>query len=183
MKERPILFSAPMVRAILDGTKTMTRRAVKGIALDWLRPNGFTPEFVANPENHLCPYGIPGDRLWVRETFGIDDEDGSVLYFADPDTAQAAEHARVCEDRYPRRRPSIHMPRRASRILLEITHVRVERLQDISHEDALAEGMPWDDSVHHFSRRWELINGAGSWDANPWVWVVEFQRVEPTEGA
>lgn len=76
-------------------------------------------------------------------------------------------------------RPSIHMPRWASRILLEITGVSVERLKDISHEDAMAEGMAWDDAVYDYSQLWESINGTGSWDANPWVWVVEFKQVEP----
>ena len=212
MRERPILFSAPMVRAILDGSKTMTRRVVKpqpkrtgdGVLM-WdashrgMRFGSVGMDVPPNLVAH-CPYGAPGDRLWVRETFGIDDEDGSVLYFADPGTAQDAEHARACEDRYPRRRPSIHMPRWASRILLEIVSVRVERLQDISHEDALAEGIPpggltqrrfgvpgmslahyFDSARDAFSVLWESINGPGSWAANPWVWVVEFRRVEPTE--
>lgn len=225
MRERPILFSAPMVRAILDGSKTMTRRVVKpqpkrtgdGVLM-WdashrgMRFGSVGMDVPPNLVAH-CPYGAPGDRLWVRETFGIDDEDGSVLYFADPGTAQDAEHARACEDRYPRRRPSIHMPRWASRILLEIVSVRVERLQNISEDDARAEGIergkdfpgwyrgPLDgDSVglaeagRHlkiptafpklaFRALWESINGPDSWAANPWVWVVEFRRVETTEGA
>lgn len=177
-RERPILFSAPMVSAILASTKTQTRRAVKGWALEWLQPGMFTPEYVALPDNRACPYGQPGDRLWVREAFGVDDEDGSILYWADPDTAQAAQHAKACEDRFPRCRPSIHMPRTACRITLEITSVRVERLHDISEADALAEGPaahcdgPW----HAYRSLWTLINGPASWDANPWVWVVEFKR-------
>ena len=212
MKERPILFSAPMVRAILSGEKTQTRRVVKpqpkrtgdGVLM-WdashrgMRFGSVGMDVPPNLVAH-CPYGAPGDRLWVRETFGIDDEDGSVLYFADPGTAQDAEHARACDDRYPRRRPSIHMPRWASRILLEIASVRVERLQDISEDDAQAEGIEYSERfegyciglAEHFNSHdprqsyfslWEAINGAGSVAANPWVWVVEFKRVETTEGA
>ena len=212
MKERPILFSAPMVRAILSGEKTQTRRVVKpqpkrtgdGVLM-WdashrgMRFGSVGMDVPPNLVAH-CPYGAPGDRLWVRETFGIDDEDGSVLYFADPGTAQDAEHARACDDRYPRRRPSIHMPRWASRILLEIASVRVERLQDISEDDAQAEGIEYSERfegyciglAEHFNSHdprqsyfslWEAINGAGSVAANPWVWVVEFRRVEMTEGA
>ena len=191
MKERPILFSGPMVKAILDGSKTQTRRVVKRLDVRSGMPQPEMDSLLS-----LCPYGKPGDRLWVRETFGIDDEDGSVLYFADPDTAQAAEHARVCEDRYPRRRASIHMPRWASRILLEITDVRVERLCDISEDDARAEGIEYSERfkgycvgmAEHYNSHdprlsyaslWESINGPDSWAANPWVWVVEFRRIEP----
>lgn len=195
MKELPIRFSGPMVKAILDGSKTQTRRVVKQDR-DGLLDCKPTPAWDAFWQCVACPYGKPGDRLWVRETFGIDDEDGSVLYFADPDTAQNAEHARICEDRYPRRRPSIHMPRWASRILLEITDVRVERVQDISEADAQAEGIEYSErfagycigmAEHYHSHDprlsyaslWESINGPDSWAANPWVWVVEFRRIEP----
>ena len=200
MKERPILFSAPMVRAILAGSKTQTRRAVKGNALNWLNDVGFTPEFVAMPENHQCPYGQPGDRLWVREAFSGPRceeefpprswyEADNIWYWADgnPDAGD-----------WTRPRPSIHMPRWASRILLEITAVRVERLQAISETDALAEGviegngdfsgcfsvpgtqaMSGTTAKECYARLWDQINGAGSWAANPWVWVVEFRRVTP----
>ncbi len=195
MKELPIRFSGPMVKAILDGSKTQTRRVVKQDR-DGLLDCKPTPAWDAFWQCVACPYGKPGDRLWVRETFGIDDEDGAVLYFADPDTAQNAEHARICEDRYPRRRPSIHMPRWASRILLEITDVRVERVQDISEADAQAEGIEYSErfegycigmAEHYHSHDprlsyaslWESINGPDSWAANPWVWVVEFRRIEP----
>lgn len=162
MKERPIIFSAPMVRAILAGTKVQTR-------------------FVLG-----CPYGQPGDRLWVREAWARDDEDGQLMYRADVGRD-------LCADAW---RPSIHMPRWASRITLEVTAVRVERLQDISEADAQAEGVipKWEpgcsgrlmDAFGGFSFRpaasayaelWEQINGPGAWDANPWVWVVEFKRV------
>ncbi len=195
MKELPIRFSGPMVKAILDGSKTQTRRVVKQDR-DGLLDCKPTPAWDAFWQCVACPYGKPGDRLWVRETFGIDDEDGAVLYFADPDTAQNAEHARICEDRYPRRRPSIHMPRWTSRILLEITGVRVERLQDISEADAQAEGIEYSErfegycigmAEHYHSHDprlsyaslWESIYGPDSWSANPWVWVVEFRRIEP----
>ena len=205
MKELPIRFSGPMVKAILDGSKTQTRRVVKQDR-DGLLDCKPTPAWDAFWQCVACPYGKPGDRLWVRETFGIDDEDWAVLYFADPDTAQNAEHARICEDRYPRRRPSIHMPRWASRILLEITDVRVERLQDISEGQAVDEGLIWEgvkdgqtywnhtdhryppgshqqlsvsgtDAVSAFRNLWKSTGG--DWQANPWVWVVEFKRVTP----
>ena len=197
MTERPILFSAPMVRAILNGNKTQTRRVVKGMALRWLRPDHFTPEFTALPENGLCPYGQPGDRLWVRETFQRFTDDGEILYKADPAGFEAMNEYKRDECLEARWRPSIHMPRRFSRISLEITAVRVERLQEISEADARAEGAMFHDGgqighsgwrhdysdVHadarsSFARIWNNINGPGSWDKNPWVWVIEFRRVE-----
>lgn len=202
MKERPILFSSPMVRAILDGSKTMTRRAVKGYAQEWLSDDGFTPEFVADPKNHLCPYGKPGDRLWCRETWSAFDGN-AIRYAADNVTRvfpvswpQSAAIHGLHARHGNKRRPSIHMPRWASRILLEIVSVRVERLQDISEDDARAEGIAVDGNGHAvrddaynygsartaFAELWESINGAGSWAANPWVWVAEFRRVETTEG-
>ena len=185
MKERPILFSAPMVRAILDGRKTQTRRIVKNIGIvpgigEILKGSDDIKEW---PE--LCPYGKPGDRLWVRETFCYHDDLAMYLYKADDVTC--------CKWK-----PSIHMPRIASRILLEVVNVRVERLNDISEEDAIAEGinlpspyvgigmdgeviesetiswMPSD----YYKELWESINGPGSWDLNPWVWVVEFKILE-----
>lgn len=192
MKERPILFSAPMVRAILAGNKTQTRRVVKGQALEWLDAVGFTPEYTALPENGLCPYGEPGDRLWVRETCRAEELpaglDG-VRYSADnhfepikntPGDSFRWMHLNAYRAEAGAVVPSIHMPRWASRILLEIVSVRVERLQDIGEEDALAEGMfgctfgPVDGYRH----LWETLNGPGSWSANPWVWVVEFRRVD-----
>lgn len=203
MKERPILFSAPMVRAILAGTKTQTRRVVKGEALQWLERDKFTPGFVADPGNRLCPYGHPGDRLWVRETWRESGE-GSAWHYAAEGTILPKQRDKDLQAFLARRapftwesykwRPSIHMPRAASRITLEITAVRVERLQDISEADAMAEGV-----IHKqrgdigmyfvgteaagttaagcYRNLWERINGFGSWDANPWVWVVEFRRV------
>ena len=186
MKERPILFFGPMVSALLAGTKTQTRRVVKpqpvpdgnggaswyGRGVRW-----------AGKESNLfkaedCPYGQPGDRLWVRETWAqnwnqLSDTrmDRSYVYRADGE-----QRAQDNGTDLPWR-PSIHMPRRASRITLEVTGVRVERLQDISEADSKAEGAvghpdgPW----HAYRSLWTLINGPGSWDANPWVWVVEFK--------
>lgn len=199
MKERPILFNAPMVRAILDGTKTQTRRVVKGGPLQWLVGAKFDPAFVADPGNYLCPYGQPGDRLWVRENF-------CPIYPQDPtynggrpieyDYAATYQHGNRLGDTLgikKRWKPSIHMPRWASRITLEITGVRVERLQDISEADAIAEGVglnagaigvpttgesPQPMAIALYQDLWQSINGPDSWTANPWVWAVEFKRID-----
>ncbi|SIR85611.1 hypothetical protein SAMN05880566_12826 [Janthinobacterium sp. TND4EL3] len=211
VKECPMLFSAPMVRALLDGRKTQTRRIVKPQPFreDYMAEEGVRRQFAT-----LAPYGQPGDRIWVRETFQGPLFDGErmdeyrsdstkfetpefCVYAADGGGApefQDADDNLVC-----RWRPSIHMPRWASRIQLEIVSVRVERLNDCSQADALAEGVAIDRSGCHFidgtdgrhvspvgasaveafASLWESINGAGSWAANPWVWVVEFKRVAP----
>jgi hypothetical protein len=184
MKERPILFSAPMVRAILERRKTQTRRIMKP------QPYGFLfqkPVKSLGGAEIKCPYGQTGDRLWVRETWGTDapnldtcrrgvESDGlfyGPYYAADADWF---------DNHTVRMRPSIHMPRWASRITLEITNVRVERLQDISREDAIAEGTPPPDAAYSmrdsYMMLWESINGRGSWATNPWVWVIEFKRFE-----
>jgi hypothetical protein len=170
MSERPILFNAPMVRAILNGSKTQTRRVA-------------IPKRSIEPMTDECPYGQRGDRLWVREAWTVnltgDPKHGG------PGTVPIyrAEHPHAAD----RWRPSIHMPRWASRITLEITAVRVERLRNISEADARAEGVTrpvpmLDDDpstyVDAFGDLWASINGPGSWDANPWVWVIEFRRVE-----
>jgi hypothetical protein len=183
MKEHSILMSAPMVRAILAGTKTQTRRQCKGWALHWLRDAGFLPGFVALRENNVSRYGYAGDRLWVRETWAPLTK--GYAYRADPIwNAPPAD----------RWHPSIHMPRVASRITLEITELRVERLHDISESDARAEGSPCIDEVSGrevlfpdaskcgtfklgYRYLWETINGPGSWDANPWVWAISFKVV------
>ena len=206
MKERPILFSAPMVRAILDGGKTQTRRVVKS-----------QPEFVG-PESLHCaevalwqeavmalksPYGQPGDRLWVRETFQPTFAPGIKHGDADWTTGEGyqprymATDERVewidADDNITNRcKPAIHMPRWASRITLEVTGVRVERLQDISDSDAWDEGIDFeaytaaggckDAPRVAFGDLWERINGPGSWEANPWVWVVEFKKLETING-
>ncbi len=231
MKARPMLMSAPMVRAILAGTKTQTRRVVKPQPqrVDGGVPFGDAPAWAhAEPGCAVmrCPYGKPGDRLWVRETWGYFDPDcsgyeeeiedrgkGPGLHCA-PEMMQEGHplrdfwrrrvaYAATWEepkfgngpDKPSRWRPSIHMPRWASRITLEVTGVRVERLQDISVADAIAEGIErsgecnWRDYLDHPSndfanaRRsyrslWEQINGPDSWESNPWVWVVEFKRLE-----
>jgi len=184
-------MSAPMVRAILAGTKTQTqtRRAVKvRQALEWLGPDGFAPGYVAHPENHLCPYGAPGDRLWVREAWRTTGDDGRadclpprelqpywVWYEAD---GKAPAHKLV-----GKLRPSIHMPGWASRITLEITEVRLERLQDITRGDAIEEGCPFhnmatgEEARDWYAQLWNSINGAGAWDANPWTWVISSRKV------
>lgn len=200
MKERPILFSAPMVRAILEGRKTMTRRAIKpqpvGNADVQFRVASAVT-IAPTGKQLLCPYGVPGDRLWVRETWARFDDDGTVVYRADankPGLASDFEMDRNVGAANTRWRPSIHMHRRASRITLEVAEVRVERLQDVSESDAITEGAPPshptidvvsrelgypDFSRSWFAQLWESINGPGSWDANPWVWVVGFKRVTP----
>lgn len=189
MAERPILFTAPMVRAILAGRKTQTRR----IAKEFAGRDDLDAILRRFPNQNGCPHGQPGDRLWVRETwaYGIHalaarrDEDGPFVYAADGTT-----HGRLCE----RWRPSIHMPRFACRLLLDVAAVRVERLQDISEADAQAEGAApaWldaddNETVHAhqqptyrqgFARLWREINGPESWKANPWVWVIEFRRAD-----
>lgn len=226
MKERPILFSAPMVRALLAGTKTQTRRMMKNPPIwnteyqpngwQWIGKNPGEPALTKWPDaakigreiaiRATCPYGQPGDRLWVREAWGLhaygddtdwlkgsctelDLDDHVIAYRADWGPLQDSCHWR----------PSIHMPRAASRITLEVTGVRVERLQDISEADAQAEGARECDPVSgrevllagpsqrgsfrlHYRDIWESINGPESWAANPWVWVVEFKRVEATHG-
>lgn len=251
-KERQILFSAPMVRAILDGLKTQTRRIVKPQPqLGEYAADGYMGEpwwaWIKNPDSNTrevahywkdgtpalfegeCPYGNPGDRLWVRETFAH--WNARELFGAGtmPTTAFRAGRPVLrpppggpapferwtrgwSEDTKPKAMkwtPSIYMPRWASRITLEITDVRVERLQSMegqheSESDALAEGVK---AIHHgdgdyyysafrsepdgknwttperaFRELWESINGPDSWSVNPWVWVLTFQPVEQTRG-
>lgn len=217
-KERPILFSSAMVHAILDGRKTQTRRALKPqpptatTSVNVFHHPDPRPHFWANDGASLldwakpCPYGDVGDRLWVRETwqhsnhpFGPYEPTCMVFHRADylddplgPDLERSADGIRRTW------RPSIHMPRSACRLVLEVTGVRVERLQEISDKDADAECFGGDypenalpdlfprrnDGWGHlsmpecFARLWESVNGAGSWDVNPWVWVVEFRRAE-----
>lgn len=202
MSEKPILFSAPMVRAILDGRKTQTRRILT------TDTDHTCDELAAKLR---CPYGAPGDRLWVREAFGLapachDPEPG------DPDDWHVI-HRATCEPHFeqpwrdedgnehrPPWKPSIFMPRWASRITLEVTGVRVERLQDITEEDARAEGVNpsdaavvFEDAGNGLNQRqdmantargafaclWDSINGKRApWASNPWLWVVSFRRVE-----
>jgi len=207
MKERPIIFSASMVRAILDGSKTQTRRVMKvqpppgnyrlGTILSSTVPgedgrhlwnqvgdDGFSAGEGREP-TFPCPYGQPGDRLWVKETHRLQNRYRNVwcTYIADGLTTPVPSPQMVDIAR-PGNRPSIFMHRWASRITLKVTDVRVERLQDISDEDSLAEGVyPTSTGLYPGSPRaayqkiWKQINGTASWDANPWVWVVEFRRL------
>lgn len=233
-KSRPILFSAPMVRAILDGRKTQTRRIVKPqppdrTALFMLSgnrdPDGDVMKYHAMaagpglevPAFYSCPYGVPGDRLWVRETWGeVAHIDGGnptrekFVHVKGPDERciiyreEAEQHGFewIGESPEDRWRSPLRMPRWASRITLEVTGVRVQRLQDMTEVDAIDEGAmtlpnrptyeaecaaeraagrikpPLGDSpLKRFASLWEQINGAGSWAANPWVWVIEFKRI------
>lgn len=198
MIERGMIFNAEMVRAILDGRKTQTRRTVK------LQPdedglakvtNG--PWVDTSERNYRCPFGDVGDRIWVRETWA---EAGASapnlkLYRANYPEHVPSHYENVPPANEIRWTPSIHMPRWASRILLEITDVRVERLNAINERDAQAEGVGklrggfWQHyqpgwTQHQLSARgsfvtlWKSIYGEESWNSNPWVWVVEFKRIE-----
>lgn len=231
MKERPILFSAPMVRAILEERKTQTRRVVnpqpEPVAFAWRFKGRDIGEKIWPQEVlQFCPYGQVGDRLWVREAFAafvplpdvqyyktgirkFEPINGGgfsaareVVYRADGDDV-TRPHPLNATSRW---KPSIHMPRWASRLTLEITEIRVERLQEITDKEAIAEGVPpeqharGEDDISiafvrthlygimgpfgvgwprtRFAKLWSQINGPDSWDANPWVWVVSFRRVE-----
>jgi hypothetical protein len=183
MKARPILMSAPMIRALLDGRKTQTRRIVKERYIEFLRPTSSDDPSRMKP----CPYGQPGDLLWVRETWSPSVEPENHVHARLGFTYRADwDHFDDMELRDFRWKPSLHMPRIASRLTLEITGVRIERLKDINEEDAIAEGC--DDSYlvknkcqppHSRAYRylWEDINGHGSWDANPWVWCLSFSVI------
>ncbi len=209
MKVRPILFSAPMVRASLGGSKSQTRRPYKIRKHPDAGCEIAASELVREPQqviDRICPYGQPRDQLNVHETwqhsnhpFGTYDENCHVFYRADyPDDIHGPDGELSPEGRYRFWNPSIHMPRAASRILLEVAGVRIERLQGIVVDVAVEKGIErvrahedrfchWRDyatsgrTVHPaYSYRtiWESINGPGSWDANPWVWVIEFKRVD-----
>ena len=197
MKERAILFSAPMVRALLAGTKTQTRRVCKPAATlsavvevpdPMERGQVYNGSHFGDEDGEVqfaSPYGGRGDRLWVRETFcKIIGQSGGWI---ETDYRASYTHGFRLGDTLgikKRWTPSIHMPRDASRITLEITSVRVERLQDISEADATAEGSPHSLHLHggrfareNFEHLWWTIHGEGSWEANPWVWVIEFRRL------
>jgi hypothetical protein len=187
MKERPILMNREMVQATKELIKTHTRR-INGLDKINIKPNMWKYSGVeADGIHHLfwfadgintelvkCPYGKVGDRLWVRETFRPSEDplSNSIFYRADEEYHKGAGW-----------KPSIHMPRWASRLTLEIIDIRVERVQDISHRDALAEGVSYDVSkeggapVPRFHALWDSINASRgySWDSNPWVWVIEFK--------
>ena len=201
MKERPILFSGPMVRAILEGRKTQTRRVLNpqptawesnDAFLTWAKnPNGDSPMTLSHFAG-LSPYGQAGDQLWVRETFWPrpfrtprDMREGAdtwpaVFYDADKPDADCLQGWGW------KRKPSIFLPRALSRIGLEITNVRVERLRDISEQDARSEGMLTTGvgARASFMVGWDSINGKRkgcTWSDNPWVWVIEFKRVEAAQ--
>jgi hypothetical protein len=215
MTARPILFSGPMVRALLDGTKTQTRRIIKPRLLDNMEePHESGSTFFHSDRcggacdyacrgqwwEDVCPYGKRGDRLWVRETWSpvpttaYAHSDGVQQTINPADRWTAAVYKAGWERSEPTWKPSIHMPRWASRITLEITDVRVQRLQEISAGDALAEGCVYTDTNQHmwevigcpgtgewtayqcYRKLWESINGTGSWGANPWVWALTFKR-------
>lgn len=197
MKERPILMSASMVRAILDGRKTETRRILKTqpeanfigdeIRSVQLLANGNFGAFddcgLTGCGEWKCPYGQPGDRLWVKETFCVaESPEGEKCY------AYRADNWTECPSENGKWMPSIFCRRVASRITLEITAVRVERLNDISEADAKAEGCEFDawsypqsftPGKSSYRALWESINGSESWAKNPWVWVIAFKRITP----
>lgn len=185
---KPIIFSTPMVRAILEGKKTQTRRVVKGVSEDTksivLLPEGQRYEdSVCGQRRRIIsprtPYQ-PGDVLWVRETWAHSVDCGHLNHLHETKIIYRADNR--CEpDRW---RPSIHMPRWAARLFLRVTNVRCERVQEISEADALAEGFRpsenWNQAKWAFRETWDSLNakrGYG-WDVNPWVWVYEFERVE-----
>jgi hypothetical protein len=215
-KARPILMSATMIRALLEGRKTQTRRIMKpqpeltpnmgmvwkgwayGINFDGEK--GTIRNFIqcndAKYKKGICPYGQPGDLLWVRETITHGGYEGAPLAYA----ADGKHGSYEWPSHWKRHcRPSIHMPRPASRLTLELTGVRVERLQDISEADAIAEGIErvsgfgtgntpqniwqcytvaqsgYHNPIHSYQSLWQSINGKDSWEQNPWVWVLEFK--------
>lgn len=204
--ERPILFNGQMVPPVLADIKTQTRRVVKPQPYSVsLVPSGnhlfdyrtdlsdYSRVVDMNKAVTLCPYGQIGHKLWVKESFSgphcVEKQGGfpalppsqwhpesEIWYWADGNPQHGD---------WTRPRPSIHMPRWASRITLEITDVRVERLQDISRGDAMAEGCPFPnmaagpDPRQWYAELWNQINGPSSWDFNPWVWCVTFKRIKP----
>ncbi|NJC38179.1 hypothetical protein GGR60_002733 [Xanthomonas arboricola] len=195
MRERPILFNGAMVRAILSGAKTQTRRAMKvqpvrngrfweAYGAGWSDGMSSVPAVPGHSLATNCPFGQPGDRLWVRETFSPihSSVDGRLI---EVDYRATYEHGHRMGDHMgiPKLwKPSIHMPRDACRLVLEITDVRVERLQAISDVDALAEGVDQTNTSiagyarQRFQKLW--TDTGGDWDANPWVWVIGFRRTE-----
>ncbi|HBW3433934.1 TPA: hypothetical protein MEZ05_000706 [Klebsiella pneumoniae] len=214
MKERGMIFNGEMVRAILDGRKTQTRRIIKWKQTRFTeigeREDGSKWPWSEDAEHacdfwHPCPFGAVGDRIWVREAFRVHSratDVATLVYKASERNSWAEQTHRVpvavCNKPATPEKwtPSLHMPRWASRILLEITGVRVERLNAISEEDARAEGIidggclncgepepcgcanPEPDATDAFAYLWQSIYGQENWNADPWVWVIEFKRVE-----
>ena len=190
MSEKPILFSGPMVKAILDGRKTMTRRVLKPKKYACLISDGWADEYVLDPGNAewLVQYlkFMIGDLLWVREEFSgpwaVTGRPPSQWSTIDPIWYWADGNPE--DGDWTKPKPSIHMPRWASRISLRVTAVKVERLQDISEDDAEAEGCDFfgDQTLAYkgkFAALWAEIHGPGAWDANPWVAAYSFERVKP----
>ncbi|EBV7175794.1 TPA: hypothetical protein ACJG7T_004277 [Salmonella enterica subsp. enterica serovar Muenchen] len=204
MKERGMIFNAEMVSAILSGRKTQTRRPIKWKQTRFTeiaeRDDGSLWPWAEDCERggdiwFACPYGEIGDRIWVRETFRVHSratDVATLVYRASVRNSWTEQTHRVpvavCNKPATPEKwtPSIHMPRWASRILLEITDVRVERLRDLSEEDAKSEGITpsaggvlpgWEYRIN-FRDLWMDIYGTDNWEANPWVWVIEFKRVE-----
>lgn len=208
IKHKPILFSTPMVQAILEGRKTQTRR-ILGSGFSFGHPLFIEGTKARGAKCHLsldkcttadweeikswCPFGQPGQILWVRETVGRHSIGGCYVYKAD---------TKEDPDEIIKWRPSIHMPKAACRIWLLITNIRMQRLQDISEQDSKAEGIEplniysfpiyrnylpgapsdgYQSAQYSFRSLWQKINGAESWKANPFVWVIEFERVEKPE--
>lgn len=195
MKFHPILFSTEMVKAILEGRKTQTRRVIKSKSLLACLNNPAEKGF--DGIESLCTYGKVGDVLWLRESFRYDviqDRNGVFNDVYCYKTDFPDEHPKILSWK-----PSIHMPKTACRIFLQIKSIRVERLQDISEKDAIAEGVQFRKVIDQglgykvygvtfdqqtsspafsFQTLWKYINGFDSWDANPFVWVIEFQRIE-----
>jgi hypothetical protein len=200
MKERPIIFNSEMVKAILEGSKTQTRRPME------IQPG--KGEYYQDMDNgcyayistggmsgdYVCPFGKVGDRLWVRETAYIapkhfDYGEGNCLDNENCErivgycASMSLESERCAKDYGIKKTPSIHMPRWASRITLEITVIRVERVQDITWQDCVKEGflgdMPMIDSKHWFEKLWNSIYSKKyPWESNPWVWIIEFKKIE-----
>lgn len=215
MKDKPIIFSGPMVQAILEGRKTMTRRVMKpakrnregykqgnGLWVDGYgtedRPNEHIKDYSVSPVWQRKDYYIkdfapykPGDSLWVRETWAswcdeCDSNQGTGYDDATCGHGDCNRYAYKADNKGcpgGKWRPSIHMPKEAARIWLEVTNVRVERLQEITYDDCLREGL-WDygtdvDTLAAFQDLWQKLNakrGYG-WEVNPWVWVIEFRKV------
>lgn len=211
MKERPIIFRGEMVRAILAGRKSQTRRLVRWPS--WANPERDWPELVrvgglalykdGLPTRRMtCPYGAPRDRLWVREPWRTRlDQDHIAPRDLDPRWTHptwVADHSDMtpsgCAGGVGKLRPSMFLPRKFSRIDLEVTEVRVQRLQEISEEDARAEGIAvdqlnhairpdddihWGGAVEYFAELWDSINGKKApWSSNPWVWAISFRRLD-----
>jgi hypothetical protein len=219
MKERPILFSGEMVLAIMDGRKSQTRRVIKPQPFStpdgsWhieMKPrSGYSREGVLR--SHLpwrCPYGEPGDRLWVKETFGVHDTiitlPSDLPNFKDQEGIHHPVVLFAGKENYawgmygpPRKRSGRFMPKSVTRIWLEIVKVRVEMVKEISEADAIAEGVDLHEAfdivsteakrhllkgnlaIDRYARLWDSINGDGAWDLNPWVWVIEFKDISLT---